>query len=69
MDDGFLSLVGDAKRRRDHKRRTLSLYEVGQIAEAITQIETGQAGHAAQRLRMLLRACGYPEPAPVRVSR
>lgn len=49
--------------RRGHSR--LSNYDAGEVAEAITLLETGRVDQASTRLRLLLKANGHPVPAPL----
>ena len=47
-------------------RKVLGTIAAGEIAEAITMIETGRAELAVIRLRSLLAKHGHPTPAPTR---
>jgi len=40
--------------------------EAGQVADAITLLETGRVDMALTRLRTLLASSGYPSPAVIR---
>jgi len=51
--------------RHGSKHHSMGKREAGEVAEAITQIETGQIQNAALRLRLLLRDTGHPEPARI----
>jgi hypothetical protein len=53
------------RRHAQERSRAMTKREAGEIAEAITLIETGRATIAILRLRRLLSDTGHPAPAHI----
>ena len=51
--------------RHGSKRQGMGKREAGEVAEAITFLESGNPAACAALLRRLLRDCGHPEPARI----
>jgi hypothetical protein len=62
MVDDMRRRAADAQRGVNH-RNVLGRHPAGEIAEAITMVESGRTLQAVVKLKALLHAHGHPVPA------